>query len=402
MEVNNKTDKKYVQRGLSKYQLFGDDGMPNYAMNTTPLFEVFSVSVNTKRSDCDSCEIYGTIKATNGLGHVVYLYNRKHYDPELIKPNSAGYSRYLSLIGLKDGCVIIPHEYVTIEVDLRDRARNNAAIAIGNLSFNYKETFYSGHGAKDVVGQAGFVTIHYATFPYALTASVDVVFFSKNDDYDTIDYDPDEYSVDLADYDSSGYENSDDVADIYGTVAAHTDFPGSGSYGDNTTISSILLNKPHSQCVRVMSRNFIELSRCMVAVPASSNFPLKIHVDFKFNDGSRLVDGVLGFSSDDCSQIKKDIVGENGRIRVRVKWGDAYEQRYRGTDLKRNLNQVLTPGNEESKLEELVKRQWFPDDPQPSSVFRLPQTPMYISPTPLVEVFSVGVGSNDLKPPFKL
>ncbi|KNA03759.1 hypothetical protein SOVF_206030, partial [Spinacia oleracea] len=330
-------NKKIDLKGLSRYQCCGDNEV-NYGVLATPLLEVFSISVHPipdLTGNLFDCEIYGSIKVTNGLGHVLVLYNRDHDNPEFIKPNETSYGRYLSLTGLKDGCVIIPYDYVIVDMCLRDRARDDIVITKGELNFNYKESFYTEHGAKRVVGDAGFATLHYATFPYAVVATVDVVFFSKHDDYDTIDYDPDEYSQDFADYDSSGYVNDDADADVYGTVAAYTDFPGSSSYEDNTTISSILFNMPHNQCVRVKSRTFIELSRSMVAVPFYSNSPLQIH----------------------------DVVGENGRIRVRVKWVDAYEQRYRESDLKR----CATYEKEESDMEELVKRQRSLANPQPSS-----------------------------------
>ncbi|XP_021754788.1 uncharacterized protein LOC110720096 [Chenopodium quinoa] len=132
--------------------------------------------------------------------------------------------------------------------------------------------------------------------------------------------------------------------------------------------------------------------------------PLK-YVDFKYKDGRTLANGVLEFPSNDRSQFKMDVVGENGRIRVRVKWGDAYELRYKGSDLKRCLN-------EESELDELVKRQRYFADPQPSTSFSSDDWSPLVLPTShvtrvkkpvqLLEVFSIGISSNDLKPPFKL
>ncbi|XP_021836885.2 uncharacterized protein [Spinacia oleracea] len=395
-------NKKINLKGFSRCQSCGDNEV-NYGVLSTPLLEVFSISVHPipdLTGNLFNCEIYGSVKVTNGLGHVLVLYNRDRDNPEFIKPNETSYNRYLSLTGLKDGRVVIPYDYVIVDMCLRDRSRDDIVIAKGELNFNYKESFYTEHGAKRVVGDAGFATLHYATFPYAVVATVDVVFFSKHDDYDTIDYDPDEYS----DYDSSGYVNDDADADVYGTVAAHTNFPGSSSYEDNTTISSILFNMPHNQCVRVKSRTFIELSRSMVAVPFYSNSPLQIHVDFKYNDGSRLAEGVLEFQYIYCGLIKKDVVGENGRIRVRVKWVDAYEQRYRGSDLKRSA----TFEKEESEMEGLVKRQRSLVDPQPSSAFsdwskeEQEDNGWSVDPLPLVEVFSISIGSSDLKPPFKL
>ncbi|KAL6586788.1 hypothetical protein OROMI_001776 [Orobanche minor] len=413
MEKSNKDHMDYVRKGVSYYQVWDDD-MPNFAVRSTPLLEMLSVSVHSDLPvDCDLCEIYGTIKVTNGLGHALDLYNRGHENPEFIKPDETSYSRYLSLTGLKDGRVIIPYEYVIVDMDLRDRARDDIVIAKGKLRFSYKETFYTEQGAKRVEGDAGFVTLHYATFPFAVAATVDVLFFSKDDDFDTINYDPDDYGNDYADYDSGGYGNDDAVADVYGIVAAYTNFPGSSSFGDDTTISSILLNMPHNQCVRVTSRTFIELSRSVVAVPAYSNSPLQIHVDFKHNDGSRLADGILKFKVDNCGLIKKDLVGENGRIRVRVKWGDAYEQRYGGNALKQSLNKVSSPEREESKIEQLVKRQRFGVALQPSLAITdwslsspvLKEKQEYRpreEPMQLLEVFSVGIGSNFLRPPFKL
>ncbi|XP_021725969.1 uncharacterized protein LOC110693155 [Chenopodium quinoa] len=270
MDLDKKTGRDVLRRILDQHELGA-----NIGSETMPLLEVFSVSVNTSLpgmflDDCDCCEIYGTIKATNGLGHVFDLYKRKRNNPEFIEPNRDGYTRYLSLTGLKDGRVIIPYDYVVMEVDPRDRARSDVVIAKGKLSFNYKETFYTEHGAEIVLGEAGFVTLHYATFPYAVTASVDVFFFSKDGDYDVLDYDCD-VDVDYTDYDTSAYGNDDGV-DVYGTVVAQTNFPGSVSYG---TISSILLKLSRDECVRVKSRSSIELSRSMVAMPVNSNSPLK-------------------------------------------------------------------------------------------------------------------------------
>ncbi|XP_021749704.1 uncharacterized protein LOC110715429 [Chenopodium quinoa] len=266
---------------------------------------------------------------------------------------------------------------------LRNKTQDDVVIAQGKLNLDYKNSFYTEHGAENV----GFVTLHYATFPYAVVATVEVVFFSKYDGYDTIDYNRDDYYGDYAVYDTSAYRNGmDESADVYGTVAAHTSFPGSGSNdGDN---SSILLNLSRDQCVPVKSRSFIELSRSVVAVPVhSKSCPLNILVNFAYSSyGSKLAEGVLQFSAHESGVDKKDVVGENGRIRVRVNWGDAYQQRYRGSDLK-----PIT----ETEAEELIKK----------TENKLPQSPTsswLARPIHILEVFSFGIGRNDLQPPFKI
>ncbi|XP_074309969.1 uncharacterized protein LOC141644363 [Silene latifolia] len=173
-------------------------------------------------------------------------------------------------------------------------------------------------------------SIEYSVLQYAVSATVDVLFFNKDDEFDLLTEEDEqemEYrrlkefdKFDLIHYDRRECEDGV-VADVFGSVSAFCNITNEER---NPSVS--LFSKSLEKAVRVKSGDFIPLSRSLVIVPAySSSLAVEVNLSLG-NIEEPLASGMLEFHPECEWTFKKDLYGKHGRVRVRVTWNHAYDQ----------------------------------------------------------------------------
>ncbi|XP_074268083.1 uncharacterized protein LOC141591598 [Silene latifolia] len=299
-------------------------------LHVTPLVEIYNISINGNLND--DCRVYGDIMVEDKRGHIFSIYHQTENDPQLMVSDNK------LLLTVKDdlnNAVIIPSKYVSLNVKLFVISGHNEITLEGSITLNrttdtddwsveYKTEFVEGNNNWNA-------EVKYVIFPYAVTATVRVLFFCKGDAFDSFEetglLDGGEYER-TDEEDVTDYEKNDctDITKLYGVVTAVASGAGSG----NDVPKTLLFCKRIEDCVPVQSGRFINLSRSVVAVPAYSS--LQIEASFFDADAdteSAIAHSMVEFRSAKSRVYKKDIVGCNGRIRVQVVWSSAYNQLYR-------------------------------------------------------------------------
>ncbi|KAK9751110.1 hypothetical protein RND81_02G242900 [Saponaria officinalis] len=278
--------------------------------------------------------------------------------------------------------VIVPSVNTALDVLLFDRKANNKVVAQGRLFLDKIGDECEEDHIRKVYGkdECSFAHVHYTIFQYAVAATVDVLFFEEADSphHSRVDTDDDddngEYAEESSDeFDLSHYNRTDCgdggdgfVANVFGSITVHSKV----NYGNDKGYPSIsLFNKSPGQSVRVKSGGFVPLSRSIVAVPAyASSLVIEVNLSDR-NTEKQIGNGVLEFKPRDDNTFKKDLVGEHGRVRVRVTWNHAYDQ---------PLFRASEKNQECQQPKEVEDDGWDPDQE--------------------LEVFSVVVHSKDFKP----
>ncbi|KAK9756708.1 hypothetical protein RND81_01G116000 [Saponaria officinalis] len=390
----------------------------------TPLVQIFGVTIHCDDDELleGDYEIYGQIRVTDKLDQSFYMFNQDKNHPQRISFDEP--LLLTSPLNEMDA-VIIPSEHVSMDVLLFDRVRYDMVVAKGSISLDRTisgKEWFEEYLEKRVFGVNNlYANVQYAIFPYAVTANIDVFFFVKDDNFDSLEdvdtsgfccLDSTRFAEVNDKYDATTYsENAcSTIANLYGTVSATCAV--NQNDGKFTYPQSLLFRKPNEDSIEIESGSYIDLSRSVVAVPAYSS--LKIQASLSYRDSpSPAVSGDLEFTPDWCWKSKKDIVGDNGRIRVRVTWRCAYKQLYRVSSEKRLI--PLTPQIEESKSSNPIKRSKpfgehhslatvNDDGVSPEQQPTLDLSGNCILPAPslpvnsVVEVYSVVVCSKDRKP----
>ncbi|KAK9755923.1 hypothetical protein RND81_01G059600 [Saponaria officinalis] len=334
----------------------------------TPLVEIFGVTIHCEDNELleDDYGIYGQIQVIDKLDKSFYIFNQDKDHPQRISFNEP---LLLTAPLTEIDAVIIPSEHASMDVLLFDRIRNDSLVAKGSISFDRsitdKEEWLEEKYEKRLPGEKNlYAKVQYAIFPYAVTANVDVSFFTKDDDFDSLvgtsgiaylslkygDADPEEWPdrCDVTDYSKN---KCCTMANLYGTVSTTCIIDGND--GKISYPWSLLFRNSNEDSIELTSGDFIDLSRSVVAVPAYSS--LIIQASFYYRDSSLpAASGILEFKPNHNKIAKQDIVGDNGRIRVRVVWGSAYWKLCRVSSKKRLT--PLTPQIEESRSSDSIKR----------------------------------------------
>lgn len=312
-----------------------------------PLLEVFSVSIHRGHEHNDAlldgrpCHIYGKIIVTDRRGSTYCLYSRSETEPEIVYLNGT-----LSLTG-PNMDPILPSEVLEVEVDLKDCARG-IDIAKGTFTLDYTTEYeYEVATSKRVGGKHSYATVHYTTFRFAFTATVNVLFTAQDD-------------------------GSGAVADVHGKLVAYssTGYPDNANAEGKCYFSRTLFKKQNNESVRVDAGSSLKLARYVIGVPGYS--ALEIEVD--------LVDRLSGWQTAKKTLIfqskyilgypeTQDIVVQGGLIKVTVEWDQVYAKLEGKEKLKQGIEEVSCPDKEESNIKNLWKRPRLDSDPQPVSAF---------------------------------
>ncbi|XP_074320936.1 uncharacterized protein LOC141657562 isoform X2 [Silene latifolia] len=348
------------------YDLDNDDVKPccYQGLHVAPLVEIFNVSLHGSCLTKD-CRVYGYIEVSDKHGRVFHIYRRPESDPQSIV---SGDNLLLTVEKDLENTVIIPSDNVHLHVNLaassKLRLLDNITLDISRGKDRWDEEYCSKLSGREDF----YVKVNYATFPYAVTATVSILFFS-NDDAHLFQNEREEEEEDVTNYNK---HNCSHFANLYGSVTS--------SVSSNKSQMTSLFSNPRENCVKVQCGSFINLSRSVVVVPAYSS--LQIEASLYDGDTAGLIaEGKVQFRPEDC---KKDIVGINEGILVQVVWSSGvYRELYRTN----------------SESDEVESR-------QSTSSYFIPHED-YITnrriPSPcsmdiLLEVFSVVVCSRGLKP----
>ncbi|XP_074268081.1 uncharacterized protein LOC141591596 isoform X2 [Silene latifolia] len=371
----------------------------------TPLVEIFNISVNGNVNDF---RVYGSIEVTD-TDHTFFIYDRTKDSPQFMV---SGDELFLTVEDNLDNAVIIPSEYVSLNVNLSAISGHDEITLQGEITLNrtsglddWSEEYITETLAGDKNWNA---KVQYAIFPYAVAATVRVIHFSPDDDFDYCVVPPDdEQDDDVPNYESVGerdlarYEENScpDITKLYGSVSAYA--------GKNGQMSSLFNKKQVQDCVQVQSGRYINLSRSVVAVPAYSS--LKIEASFSDGNNALIANDTVEFKPvDDWQPYKKDIATGNGRIRVQVIWSSAYWQLYRNNpsgmwDSTTSYSSDDSSDDHDSFEKQRVLEATVNDDCLAEHNSSETYTSNWVLPSPtytetLLEVFSVVVCSKDSKP----
>ncbi|XP_074273967.1 uncharacterized protein LOC141597408 [Silene latifolia] len=317
----------------------------------TPLVDVLSITIGNRLDNVDrskSCEIYGKIRVLDtqhGSENEMFSFFSKDKD-------NAEYVQFdepLLLTTPSPTPVIEPSKNICLDVSLFIRRADSVVVASEKIILDKKGDECEEFHDIEIDSQEDnmvFVHVHYTVIQYAVAATIDLLFFSKDDKFDfsidaaaddkfdfSIDADDDDANdkhieeprdfVDVANYDER--DCGDSVAvDVFGTVRGHSNLKAANGKDWHPIL---LFKKSPSQGVQVKSGGFIQLSRSAVILPAYSS-ALVIEVDLSYCEGDirkPIASNKLEFQLHSEDTYKKDLVGEHGeRIRVRVTWNESY------------------------------------------------------------------------------
>ncbi|XP_074273969.1 uncharacterized protein LOC141597410 [Silene latifolia] len=309
----------------------------------TPLVDVLSISIGNRLDNVDrskSCEIYGKIRVLDtqhGSENEMFSFFSKDKD----NAEYVHFDKPLLLTTPSPTPVIEPSKNICLDVSLFIRRADSVVVTSEKIILDKKGDECEEFHDIEIDSQEDsmvFVHVHYTVIQYAVAATIDVLFFSKDDkfdfssDDDDDDDDPDANDkhieeprdfVDVANYDES--DCGDSVAvDVFGTVRGHSNLKAANGKDWHPIL---LFKKSPSQGVQVKSGGFIQLSRSAVILPAYSS-ALVIEVDLSYCEGDirkPIASNKLEFQLHSEDTYKKDLVGEHGeRIRVRVTWNESY------------------------------------------------------------------------------
>ncbi|XP_074268084.1 uncharacterized protein LOC141591600 [Silene latifolia] len=404
---------------------------PNFyrTLDVTPLVQISNISINGNLND--GCRVHGDVTVSDKRGPSFSIYHRTKNDPQLMVSDN------LLLLTTEDdlnNAVIIPSQYVSLEVELfvisgHDIIPLRRSITLDRtISENDQDDWSEEYRQESVEGNNNWnAEVNFVIFPYAVTATVRVLHFSKDDDFDCFEEiglsdDGDFESYDKQDVTDYEKNNCTDINKLYGVVTAVASGAGSGDDVSKTLLfrkqKTLLFRKQIEDCVPVQSGRFINLSRSVVAVPAYSS----LQIEAFFSDANTkltIADGMVEFRPAEWWAYKKDITGCNGRIRVQVVWSNAYDQLYRN-NIPRDIWGPIA-SNSGSDREDLLKRQRVMSDQHQQVVSKHPSSatltddcnmPKYCSSKthfncilpdlddaePLLELYSVVVCSKDGNP----
>jgi len=306
----------------------------NQFILVAPVLEVFSVSIHRGGEHNDAfldegpCHIYGKVLVTDRRGNTYYLYRRSRTEPEIVSLNGT-----LSLTG-PNMDPIMPSKVLEVEVDLKDITRG-IDIANGTFTLDYTTDYdYEVATSKRVEGKHSYATVHYTTFRFAITATVNVQFTAQDD-------------------------GSRAVADVHGKLVAYSSIRHADNADDEVKsyFSRTLFEKQRNESVHMESGSSLKLSRYVVGVAAYSS--LEIQVD--------LVDDLSGWQTANKTLVfqskyiygypeTQDIVVQGGIIKVEVVWDHVYFKLEGEDKLKNGIEEVSTLDVEESNSKNLWKR----------------------------------------------
>ncbi|KAJ8431272.1 hypothetical protein Cgig2_011125 [Carnegiea gigantea] len=346
--VLNTGDITYRQPSMTSYQTASDDrpleqyneddieipDVGNRHILVAPLLEVFSVSIHPGHEHNDAlldgrpCHIYGKIIVTDRRGSTYCLYSRSETEPEIVYLNGT-----LSLTG-PNMDPILPSEVLEVGVDLKDSARG-IDIAKGTFTLDYTTEYeYEVATSKRVGGKHSYATVHYTTFRFAFTATVNVLFTAQDD-------------------------GSGAVADVHGKLVAYssTGYPDNANAEEKCYFSRTLFKKQDNESVRVEAGSSLKLARYVIGVPGYS--ALEIEVD--------LVDCLSGWQTAKKTLMfqskyvlgypeTQDIVVQGGLIKVKVVWDHVYAKLEGEEKLKQGIEEVSCLDKEENNIKSLWKR----------------------------------------------
>ncbi|XP_074320510.1 uncharacterized protein LOC141657248 [Silene latifolia] len=356
------------------YDLDNDDVKPccYQGLHVTPLVEIFNVSLHGSCLTKD-CLVYGDIEVIDKHGRTFPIYHRFESDPQSIV---SGDNLLLTVEKDLENAVIIPSDYVHLHVNLvassKQRLLDSITLDISRSKDGWDEEYCSKlSGRKDF-----YVKVNYATFPYAVTATVSILFFSNDAAYlFQNEREEEEEEDDVTNYKK---HNCSHFANLYGSVTS--------SVSSDKSQTTSLFSKPIENRVKVQCGSFIDLSRSVVVVPAYSS--LQIEASLYDGDTAGLIaGGKVQFRPED---YKNDIVGINGRIRVQVVWSSVYPEQLYRTNSESNEESEEDPV-ESDKVESRQSTSSYCISDEDYITNRL-------IPSPCFEVFSVVVCSRGLKP----
>ncbi|XP_074310428.1 uncharacterized protein LOC141646440 [Silene latifolia] len=377
-------------------------------LRVLPLVEIFKISVRSIFPG--RFRVYGDIKVIDKHDHYSFsIYHRSESDPQfLVSGDNLSLTTGNNLD--KNNAIIISsadnnNNNVFLQVDLvafsdRFAASNKSWITLDRTLTHGKkdgwdEEYCSKTASSREKGNAFNLQVDYAIYPYAVTAIVNILFFSKDDDFDSLESKPeDDYYPDTGD-DITDYTKNDFVGcvNLYGSVTSV-----SSNNGESQRTTS-LFSKQIENYVNVRSGSFINLDRSVVVVPAYSSLQIETSL-FDAENRSVLAEGRVEFRPRDLATafaFKKDIIGINGRIRVQVVWNSPYYQLCRTND---DTGDMLETTLDSSSDEAPFKRHKVESDewvlPWQPSDWVLPSNSMTDC---LLEVYSVVVYSKEK--PFK-
>ncbi|KAH9621374.1 hypothetical protein KSS87_002024 [Heliosperma pusillum] len=325
----------------------------------TPLVQVFSVHISTDFDDGKPCEIYGSIRALEGLRPRFHLYNRDPEDSETIWKQGN-----LSLIG-PDSNPIVPSLSTKLELCLYDRIRG-VKVVDNKLNLDpINDDSYDRLIKHQVRGPHVCADVYYVVFQFAAYATLHVK-VTKNDNAD----------------------NNFNAADIYGSVV--TGYENVRRYCssdlDVERMETRVFDKPSHQPLRVLLGVPIKLSRKVVAVPAYSSITIQVNL---WHSNGKIAGGCLQSSAYNRGDSFLRIQTQHACVEVRVQWDHAFLYLYR--DRKMLLFKEKGLSNEQ---EEMQKKQKLLYEQQPSSstldIRSIPRSPLYFRDMK-VEIFTVFV-----------
>ncbi|XP_074268082.1 uncharacterized protein LOC141591597 [Silene latifolia] len=390
------------------------------SLPVTPLVEIFNISVNGNVND--DFRVYGSIYVTD-RGHTFSIYERTKDCPQFMV---SGDKLLLTVSDDLDNAVIIPSESVSLNVNLSAISGHDEINLKGEITLNRTtglDDWSEEYKTETVAGDKNWnAKVQYAIFPHAVAATVRVVHFSRDDDFDPCVVPPgDKQDDDVPYYDSADelehvpfYESADEqdlaryeknscseITKLYGSVSAYA-----AVCGKNGQMSSLFNKKQVQDCVQVRSGRYINLSRSVVAVPAYSS--LKIEVSFSDGNNALIANDTVEFKPvDDWQPYKEDIAMGNGRIRVQVIWRSAYWQLYRNNPSGMSDSTTSYSSDDDSfeKQRVMSEQQVTANDDCSSPEYNSSETytsnwvlPPSSYTEPLLEVFSVVVCSKDREP----
>lgn len=242
------------------------------------LVEVFWLRINNIDGE-DPGNLYGTITAVDGQGSQ-YVFNRDRSDPYSIKPGN-----YALITGPPE--CISAADSMTLNVDLWDYdiVSSDDKIAQGKTLWHpYDQNRYNSPVAWEISGDYGSATLYYVVLSNAAQAVVEVVLINGD---------------------------GEDPADVYGSIK------GNNGYGD-----SELFRKKVEENIPVHPDADIPLLRNAIAVPVKSslNITALLYDHDTISADDEIANGTASFTPRILQSEKKYIIGEYGKIEVRVTW----------------------------------------------------------------------------------
>jgi len=289
-----------------------------YDVRAAPLVQIFSVSLFTEFDNEIPCEIYSSIRASDGQGIGLDLYDRDLNDCETTIKDGT-----LSLTG-PEGYPILGSKGVTIDVDLKDKIRGIELIRGRHYLDSMREDSYDKLTKAVFQGRHGSVHLYYTTFQFAIAAIVEVAIVPKGEG-------------------SGGFD------DVYGSITAYYKDDKQFCRSDDEVkhLKTSLFEKPSDKSVRVMMGTPLKLLRSLVAVPAYSSLIIEAEL---FGSRCQFSSSPVVFPIVDSGYFIASIPSEDGCVELKIKVNrrNVYPQVY--GEIKPNTKHT------ESKTEEPPKK----------------------------------------------